>query len=169
MTNHDKYIVVGKIGSSFGVSGWVKVHTYTEFDANILEYSPWYINDPKQPEKTIAVEDGRTHGNGIIVKFAGIDTPEAARLLTGKLISIKRSQLPNLQPEEYYWSDLEGLTVINQEGVTLGKISYLIETGSNDVMVVKGQTDIAIPYLPGSVVIKIDLEKREMHVNWEPL
>lgn len=169
MTNQDKYIVVGKIGSSFGVNGWVKVHTYTEFDANILEYSPWYLNTPEQPEEPIIIEDGRTHGNGIIVKFSGIDTPEAVRLLTGKLIHIKRSQLPNLDAEEYYWSDLEGLTVINQDGTTLGKVSYLIETGANDVLVVKGQTEIAIPYLPGSVILRVDLEKREIHVNWEPL
>lgn len=169
MTNPDKYIVVGKIGASFGVSGWVKIHTYTEFDANILQYSPWFLNEPDQPEKTIDIEDGRTHGNGIIVKFKDFNSPEAVRLLTGKLVRIKRSQLPDLKPEEYYWSDLEGLTVINQDGETLGKIIYLIETGANDVIIVKGDSELAIPYLPGVVVLKVDLKKHEMHVNWEPL
>lgn len=170
MTKPDsEYIIVGRIGSSYGVRGWVKIQTFTEFKANVLDYNPWYINEPDQPEKPLFVEEGKTHGNGIIAKIKGFESPEAIRVYAGKTIYIKRSQLPELKTHEYYWSDLEGLTVINHDGAILGKIIYLIETGANDVIVVKGTHDIAIPYLPGSVVLGIDMEKREMYVNWDPL
>jgi 16S rRNA processing protein RimM len=170
MTEADsKYIVIGKIGATYGITGWLKIQAYTQFTTNILDYSPWYLSGPDQKMREVVIEEGKPHGNGIVAKFPGYDNPETARVLTGQTISIKRSQLPALKPEEYYWSDLEGLTVINQRGETLGKVAYLIETGSNDVLVVKGEKDMAIPYLRGSVVLNIDLAKQEIIVDWEPL
>lgn len=163
------FIIIGKLGAAYGVQGWLKVRAYTEFGANILEYLPWYINtSPLNDTFTpIKLESGRIHGNGIVAKLEGIDTPEKARLLTGKLIAITRSQLPVLKENEYYWSDLVGLTVINQKGEILGKVIYLIETGSNDVLVVKGEKEHAIPWIMNKVITGIDLQKQEIHVNWE--
>lgn len=162
-----RYITVGKIGSTYGVHGWLKIQAYTEFGASILDYQPWYLGQDDNWE-SIQVQDGKTHNNGIIAKLEGINSPEHARLFTGKLIAITRSQLPDLKPDEYYWSDLEGLTVINQHGETLGTVSYLIATGANDVLVVKGEKiEQAIPYLPGKFVTKVDLAKGEIHVDWE--
>jgi len=158
---------VGKIGTTYGVRGWLKIHSYTEFGASILDYTPWYLSNEQDEWDAVEVEDGRMHGNGLIAKLAHVDTPEAARLLTGKKIAASRSQLPQLKKNEYYWSDLEGLTVIDQHGTVLGKVIHLMETGSNDVLIVKGDKEHAIPYLPGSVVLNIDLEKQEIHVNWE--
>jgi 16S rRNA processing protein RimM len=163
------YIIIGKIGAPFGIKGWLKIQTFTEYGADILEYSPWYLSSTDDKYQEITIEDAKEHGGGLIVKFTGVETPEEARLYTGKTINITRSQLPELAKNEYYWSDLVGLTVINQRGETLGKIIYLIETGSNDVLVVKGEKEIAIPYLPGSVVLNIDLAKQEMQVNWEEI
>src|SRR5438045_56241 len=100
------YVIVGKFGSTYGVHGWIKIHTYTEFGANILEYQPWYINRKNDPGKNnlwtpIAIESGRLHNNGIIVKLNGINTPEEVRLFTGLTIAITRSQLPQLSENEY--------------------------------------------------------------------
>jgi 16S rRNA processing protein RimM len=162
-----EYIVVGKIGTTYGIHGWLKVFSFTDVISGILDYDPWYIEDGEGWSQ-IQREDGREHGKGIVAKLKGYHNPEQARILTGKKIAIKRSQLPALSKNEYYWTDLPGLTVINQHGETLGKIAYLMETGSNDVLVVKGEgKEQAIPYLPGKVIISIDLAKQEMHVNWE--
>ena len=161
------YITVGKVGSTYGVYGWLKIHTYTEYGMNILQYSPLYLSNNRDGWDEIVVEDSRAYGNGIIIKFAGYDSPEKARLLTGKMLAITRSQLPELKKDEYYWSDLQGLTVINKNGETLGKVIYLIETGSNDVLVVKGTKEYAIPYLFGSVVTSVDLANQVIHVDWD--
>jgi len=163
-----KFVVIGRIGSTYGVQGWLKIQSFTEWADNILEYTPWYIEENDE-WKALTITDGRIHGKGIIVKLAGWDTPEKSRLLSGKKIAIARSQLPALEKDEYYWSDLEGLTVINQDGEILGKVSYLISTGSNDVLVIKGETEFAIPYLPEDVIKRVDLEKQEIHVHWELL
>lgn len=169
MSEEDKYILVGKIGAVYGVHGWLKVQTYTEYGDNLLDYAPWYLCGPHGVMHETTIVEGKRHGKILLAKFAGYDAPETARALTSKTIHIKRSQLPPLKADEYYWSDLVGLTVINQKGETLGQIAYLIETGSNDVIVVKNPAEIAIPYLPGTVVLNIDLAKKEMLVDWEPL
>ncbi|MDR3477472.1 MAG: ribosome maturation factor RimM [Gammaproteobacteria bacterium] len=161
-----EYVVIGKIGAAYGIKGWLKIVSFTESITNILDYAPWYLQEG-QTWKPVKVDGGREHGKGIVVHIAGFDTPESARLLTGKVIGIQRSQLPALKKQEYYWSDLEGLTVINQRGETLGKVIYLMATGSNDVLVIKGEKEHAIPYLPGDTITSIDLEKGEMHVDWD--
>ena len=166
---HANFIKVGKVGSTYGVHGWIKILSYTEYGEGILDYHPWYISSDGENWRTIDVEDGRLHGKRVIVKFKGINNPEEAALLTGQLIGITRAQLPELKKDEFYWSDLEGLTVINKQGETLGTVIYLMETGSNDVLVVKGQKEHAIPYLPGKVILKVDLEKKEILVDWEAL
>lgn len=161
------YIKIGKVGSTYGVHGWLKIQSYTEFGASILDYKPWYLTNHREQKEIIDIEASKTHGNGLIVKFKGVNSPEEARKLTGKIIEIDRSLLPILPKNEFYWSDLEGLTVINKNGVVLGKVIYLMATGSNDVLVIKGDKEYAIPYLIDRVIINIDLENREIHVDWE--
>lgn len=171
MNKEAGFIIIGKIGATYGVRGWLKIHSYTEYGASILDYTPWYLSGENDHYRKIEIEQGQMHGNGIIAKLAGINTPEEARLLTGQTISILRSQLPELKKDEYYWSDLIGLTVINKNGETYGKVIYLMATGSNDVLVIKGNDnkEHAIPYLFGNIITKIDLAKQEIHVDWELL
>ncbi|MCC2666729.1 MAG: rimM [Gammaproteobacteria bacterium] len=167
-TRHIKYIVVGKLGSAYGVQGWIKLHTYTEPPANILNYSAWYIEEANQWSLIERTESREQHKR-IIVKFSGIHNPEQARLLTGKKIAVLNTELPPLKQGEYYWSDLEGLTVINHEGAILGKVIYLLETGSNDVLVIKNDSNSkehAIPYL-SNIVKNIDLDRQIINVHWE--
>jgi 16S rRNA processing protein RimM len=168
MTNENEYVIVGKIGATFGIKGWLKIISYTENSEDILDYDAWYLEDGKS-WKRIQHTDGQLHGKGVIVHLEGYNTPEISRLLTGKNIAVLRSQLPKLTKNEYYWRDLEGLTVINEEGLELGKIIYLMATGANDVLVVKGTREHAIPFRLNDTVVSIDLDKKVMHVKWEPL
>jgi 16S rRNA processing protein RimM len=160
-------IIVGKIGASYGIKGWLHIHSFTEYGASILEYSPWYLTDDNGKRLHEAViEDGKIHGHGLVAKFKDYNNPETARKLTGLTISIKRSQLLDLPENEFYWSDLEGLSVYNANNELLGTVIYLISTGSNDVLVINHDGhEHAIPYLVDSVVKKVDLEKREIHVD----
>lgn len=153
-------VVIGTINGLYGVKGWVKVYSYTDPRENILNYTPWLING--QP---IDLEDGKPQGKGIIAKLKGIDDRDQAIMLLQSDICV--SQLPVLSKDEYYWSDLIGLRVINEEGIDFGCISQLFETGANDVIVVKNQKlERLIPFVWEEIVEHIDLEKREMHVRW---
>lgn len=161
------YIEVGKIGTPFGVHGWLKIQSFTEFGASIFDFEPWYLSKDQKNWVIYQVEASKAHGKGFIVKIKGIDSPEAARSFTGYLIATTRDQLPTLGKNEYYWTDLIGLTVIDQHNHVLGKVKYLMETGSNDVLVIGGEQDFAIPYLLDDVILSIDLDKKEIHVCWE--
>lgn len=169
MPNTSAQIIIGKVGSTFGIHGWLKIRAYTEFGDTILKYQPWYLSLGNNAPTEYKVEEGKINSKGLIVKLSGINSPEEGRLLTGSTISIDRSLLPPLAKNEYYWSDLIGLTVLNKVGERLGTVIYLMATGSNDVLVVKGTKEFAVPYIFDKVILKIDLEKQEIHVDWEPL
>ena len=82
-------------------------------------------------------------------------------------VYISHEQLPTLAQNEYYWADLIGLDVENLEGFQLGKVDSLIETGANDVLVVKGERELAVPFLQGQTVKSIDLAAGKMIVDWD--
>lgn len=160
-------IIIGRIGSAYGIHGWVKIISHTEPRENIFNYHPWQIKHQGKWH-TLEVLEGKRHGNGIIAHIKGYNNPEAVRQIANADIGIARDLLPALPKGEYYWADLIGLNVVNTENSTLGTIAYLFETGSNDVIVVqdKHKQEILIPYLP-QVVLDIDLEQRIMCVDWE--
>lgn len=166
-----EYVVVGKIGAPYGVRGWVKVFSFTEEMDALLDYDPWYFKDAKAggEELPIApVTEAKTHGKGIVAKFKGCDDRDAAARLNGREIAIRRDQLPPTEAGEYYWSDLQGLEVLTTEGVSLGKVDHLLETGANDVLVVKGDRERLIPYVTGPIVKKVDLAAGTLQVDWDP-
>lgn len=175
--DHDRaYLILAKVGATFGIKGWVKLHSFSQLLPEYFDIHPWFIaDDPKNQRKAepdwqpIQIEESKVHSDKLLIKFKGIDTPEAAKLFTGKVLALTRDQLPPLEQDDYYWSDLVGLTVIDKEQNPLGKVIYLLETGSNDVLVVKGKTEFAIPYLPNEVIIKVDLKDKTIMVNWEPI
>jgi 16S rRNA processing protein RimM len=86
--------------------------------------------------------------------------------LNKNIVGIERSDLPELAPNTFYWSDLIGLDVINKKNIYYGVVDNMMETGSNDVIIVKGKKEILIPYLP-DVVIKVDLEAKKILVDWD--
>ncbi|WP_404413791.1 ribosome maturation factor RimM [Vreelandella aquamarina] len=169
----DTYVVLGKLTSPHGVKGWLKVYAYTSPIDSIFDYSEWWV---RQGEKLqpLTVIQGRRQGKGLVVQLEGIDNRDAAEALAQADIVMPKSELPELADEEYYWHELEGLHVYTRSGECLGQVSYLFETGANDVMVVRGSQDAIdkrerlLPYLPGDVIIKVDLEAQRMEVDWDP-
>ena len=163
----DNFVVVGSVGKPYGVRGWLKINSYTFPIENILDYQPWQIKFQGQ-HKVVEFDDSRIQGKDIIVHFSDCHTPEAAKLYTGLEIVINRTQLPDLAEGEYYWSDLQNLTVITISGVTLGKVDYIFSAGSNDVLVVKGDRERLVPYIMNEVIKQVDMKKGIIKVNWDP-
>jgi 16S rRNA processing protein RimM len=159
-------ITVGKITGWYGIQGWVKVYSYTKPITNILTYSPWQLCQQGQWQ-TVMVAEGRAQGKGLVARLESCQDRDQAARFIGAEIAINREQLPPTSAGEYYWSDLIGLTVVNTEGITLGQIDHLLETGANDVLVVKGTQERLIPFLLERVILEIDLSKRLMRVDWE--
>jgi 16S rRNA processing protein RimM len=161
-------VVLGRVAGLFGVKGWVKVYSETDPPANILDYSPWYLNLAGHWQ-AFELQQGQIHGKGIIARLAKCTNRDEASPLVGANIAVDRDQLPDLANDEYYWSDLIGLDVQTPAGETLGKVDHLLETGANDVLVVKGNDgqETLIPYIKGQVIKEIDLEAGCIRVEWD--
>jgi len=159
-------VILGRVVGLFGVRGWVKVHSYTEPREALLEYRGWLLgrDGDWQP---VEVAEGRQHGKGIVVRLQGIEDRDAAAELLGSEIGVDRDALPEAEDGRYYWADLEGLTVVHRDGTELGKVAYLMATGANDVLVVDGPDERLIPFVPGTVILDVDLAAGVIRVDWE--
>lgn len=164
----DDFVILGRISGVHGVRGWVKVYAETRIREDILRYQPWYLRGPSGWQARRPIE-GRVQSSGVVVvRLDGIESIDQARTLIDAEIAVKRAQLPKLKRGEYYWSDLEGMKVVNVEGAELGTVNHLFETGANDVLVVRdGERERLIPFTKNAVK-KVDLAAREIRVDWDP-
>jgi 16S rRNA processing protein RimM len=161
----ERRISVGRVAGLFGVNGWVKVYSHTRPRETILNYRPWHIT-VAGATRTFDILEGRQQGKGLVARIAGCDDRDTAAGLVGGEIAIDATQLPATGEREYYWADLEGLRVVNDAGVELGRVSHLFETGANDVMVVRGERERLIPF--GSAIVKeVDLDSGVIRVDWD--
>lgn len=159
-------VIVGKVGAPYGVKGWVKIYSATEPAENILTYQDWQllINGHWQ---AIDVAQSQLQGDRIVVRFADVlDRDQAARF-TNANIAVSRQQFAVLPKWQFYWSDLLGLTVVNTAGLLFGQIDNLLETGANDVLVVKGDRVRLIPWVPKQVILDVDLTNKKVLVDWD--
>ena len=160
-------LVVGKISGVYGVKGWVKLFSYTDPREGIVDYDQCYLRQ-KGTWHAVTLTAGRKHGKGVIAKLDHCDDRDEAMKLIGTEIAIRREQLAELPPGEYYWNDLIGLKVINQDDTDLGQVIALMETGANDVLVVEGDRERLIPFTQGHAVTEVDLDQGVIRVDWDP-
>jgi len=158
---------MGRIAAPYGVMGWVRVSAFTAEPENLLTYTPWYLKmaGQWQPVEVLA---GKEHGKGLVVQLAGCQDRDAAAALSGTDIGVYRSQLPAPEKDEYYWSDLVGLQVFTLEGGLLGIVDHLLETGANDVLVIRGEREHLVPFVSGQVINSVDLDAGAIVVDWDP-
>jgi len=168
--SQQSWVALGYVSGVYGVRGWVRIFSYTRPRAKILDYQPWYLGHDAAadaPNDSVAVTaTGREHGKGVVAKLTGVDDRDAAALLVGRGIFITRDCLPATESGRYYWADLIGLAVRTPEGELLGTVTALLETGAHDVLVLDGEPNRLIPFATESVVKKVDLDRREIVVDW---
>ena len=164
----EKWVLVGKVVGLSGVHGEVKLESYTEPRTQIFSYQPWLLKSASG-ESEISGCRGRAQGKGIVATLPEIgDRDQAARLI-GSEIWVRRSALPKSKRGEYYWADLEGLEVVTVEGALLGRVSHLIATGANDVLVVTdGKRERLIPFVLDDYVKHVDFDTARITVDWDP-
>ena len=114
------------------------------------------------------LEKGRPHGKGLVAKFEGVEDRNTAETIRNVDLFVPSSAFAELEPGEYYWHELVGLRVIDAEGMVLGRVDHLLETGAHDVIVVRrvGSGQQLIPYVAGEIVQGVDLEAQTITVAW---
>ncbi len=192
-----KKVIVGRITGVYGVKGWLKIFSYTDPMESIIDYSPWFIragSDDKRrnpvakngkPWTRVKIKAGKRHAKTVVAKFEHCNDRDEAQAFVGSEIAIEQSQLEALrQEDEYYWRDLIGLRVINQQAIELGTVKSLMETGANDVLVVVSEIDTDIeedgkqgnkskikerlvPWVTHNTIIAVDLERGVIEVDWD--
>lgn len=172
-SDQDDYVVLGKLTSPYGVKGWLKVYSYTSPMEGILDYAEWIIR-LRGETTTRRLIQGRRQGRGLVASLDGVNSKEQAELLAGAEVLLPKQELPELDTGEYYWHQLEGLRVVTLQGIDLGRVDYLFETGANDVLVVKGDErsvddrERLLPFLPDEVIRETDLAAGTLTVDWDP-
>jgi 16S rRNA processing protein RimM len=170
-------LIIGSIGAPYGVKGWVKINSFTQNKDSIFDYAPWNIQMQQgadQNTKIIKVEQWRSHAKSLLAKLEGIEDRDAAELVKNAQICIQSSQLPELS-NDYYWKDLIGMQVVTDKGYEMGVVKDMLETGANDVMLVKakindafGQKERLLPFLHDSVVLDVNKDGNIITVDWDP-
>lgn len=172
-----EYLVVAKIPTVYGVKGWVKIHSFTDPVDNFFAYSEYYRQVSGRWEK-LTLDQCRAHGKGIVAHIQGVDDRDVARQYCGSEIAVKLAELAELADDEYYWHQLVGMKVCcndpQGESLLLGEVVEMMETGANDVIVVRscvGSVDSKerlIPYVPGQYVKSVSVAEALIIVDWDP-
>ena len=172
---HDKAaagdpVILGRISGPYGVKGWVRVFSYTEPREALLGYRRWLLRTAGGwMEQTVA--EGRKQGKSLVARLQGTEDRDAAAKWIGSDIAVERGSLPPAGHGEFYWADLEGLQVRRRDGRILGRVAHMLATGSNDVMVVRGEgeskQEILIPFVPEMYILRVDIAEGVIDVDWE--
>ena len=158
-------VIVGRFGPPFGVSGWVNVISYTDPLTNLAQYHPWFVERAGQWAQ-LTILELKPHRRGFVAQLEGVGDRDVAQTFSGRSIGIPDSVLPAAGEDEFYWKDLIGLAVEDQAGTRIGDVAGLIETGANDVIVVRAANgEILIPFVR-HVVTEVDLPARRIVVDW---
>ena len=171
-TTSSKKVIMARIGKIHGLKGWVRLNSFTSPAENLLDYHDFYLRQNGQ-EKPLRLEEYRQQADKLLGKFEGFDDPETARQLTGQDLYLPSEELPALGQDEYYWHELQGLTVVNLQQQRYGKVARLMETGANDVLIVKPDAESVddrerlIPYLKDSVIKSVDKNAGIITVDWD--
>lgn len=167
-------VVLGRVAAPYGVQGWVRVLPFVDDALAWCEMPRWWLAaDKAQPEwVAFDVRACRGQGGAVVACLAGVEDRTAAAALKGRLVAAPRETLPPTAADEYYWADLIGLAVVNEEGDELGWVSNLISTGAHEVLVVReapqqeGGRERLLPFVE-TVVREVDLAKRLIRVSWQ--
>lgn len=159
-------VIMGRVAAAHGIRGWIKIQPYTEYLDSLTDYASWWIGPEQGPWREVAVQQCEVHNKTLAALLPDCPDRNAAEKLKGLLIAVPRSSLPQQPDDEYYWSDLIGLAVVNEAGVTLGTVANLLETGANQVLSVQGDSgEILIPFV-ASAIRQVDVKNKTIRVDW---
>jgi 16S rRNA processing protein RimM len=158
-----EYLAVGFLRRPHGVRGEMLMDVHTDFPERLRTGLTVYVGSGYQP---MVIASRRMHASGMLVRMRGIKTPEEAGRFRNQWVYVPAGNRPPLPEGEYYHHQLIGLTVCTDQDKELGTLTGIIETGANDVYVVKDATgrEVLLPAIP-AVVLEVDLHSHRMRVH----
>ncbi len=163
---NQQFLVVGEILKPFGYRGEVKVQVITDYPQHLVKQKTVYIGSPP---RAFPVESARFHANYVLLKFTGYDSDTSVAKLRGEIVHIPVEQAAQLKKSQYYHHEIIGMNVVTGAGETLGTVAEILETGANDVYLVRTPQgkEILLPAIK-SVIKNIHRETKTMTVELIP-
>lgn len=153
----DDFVLIGEIVKPHGIRGEVKVYSYSEQPENFKYYQKIVLQEPAGSRtETYKVVKSRAQGKLAILQLEGVASREAAEILQGSTLWLKKTDFPQLDSDEFYWHQFIGLQVFTETGRELGAVSSLFSTKAHDVMVVSGTGHEYLIPLTGGIIRNID-------------
>jgi len=156
---------MGRISAPYGLKGWIKVQPFTHAVDGLLDYQEWWIGDKGEWQQH-RMSESAVHGSLVVAHLEGFDDRNAAASLRGRDVAVLRESMPEIQGPEFYWNDLLGLEVVREDDDRLGRVTKILETGANSVLVVTGDKEVLIPFIEG-VIVQVDLKGKKLTVDWD--
>ena len=156
---------MGRVLAPFGVTGWIRIQSFAAAAENLLAYPTWWLGRESEWRK-YRVAGSRVQGHAVVAKLEGCDDRDEAVRLRGQEVAVLRDELPKPGTNEYYWTDLIGLHVVNTAGMDFGRLARIVQTGANDVLVVEGARERLIPFL-ADVIREVDPAAGVIRVDWD--
>ena len=163
-------VVMGQVIAPFGIKGWFKVRPFTAEPATLLQYPRWWLRSAAGTWRSVLLTTGQAQGANLLVAVEGVADRAAATALNGAEIAIGRDELPEAGAHEIYWAELEGLSVVNRQGLELGRVVAVAGFGGHPVLRVadaNGGAERLIPFVD-AYVDNVDLVERRIGVDWQP-
>jgi 16S rRNA processing protein RimM len=161
----EDFLPMGKVVGTHGIQGTLKVYSDSGSWSLFESGSSIFIQNHDGDVNSWQIKWARPHKRFMLLSLEGVSTLEQAQSFKGARFLVDKAALPQLEEGAYYWFDLIGLRVFSMDGSLLGKIESIIETGSNDVYVVRdGNRETLVPALT-KVVKAVDLESKTMQVD----
>jgi 16S rRNA processing protein RimM len=166
----DDLTQVGYVSGAFGVTGSIRVTPFsTDADA-LLSVKTWWLDKPSL--QSVTVRTAKMHGGDVVAQLVGMLGRDAAEALKGAAVSVPRSAFPQLPDNEYYWSDLIGLDVVNLQGEALGSVTDMMHNGAQSILRItpvphgdEKAPERLIPFVD-QFVKTVDTAKRTITVDW---
>ena len=160
----DEFILVASVGKPVGLKGWAKVNSFTRPPENLFNFKNFFL-EVDGVKENINIDEFSKSGKNYILKVESLNSIEEIERLKNKEIFIKSKDLPKLKDNEFYWKDLIGMEVRQIDGTVIGVVVEIIETGSDDVLVVeKNNKKELIPFNFGEIIKEVS--DNSIIVDW---
>ena len=159
--------VMAQVGSPFGINGLNKLHVFTEEVDSLIDYNNFLIRKDSCSEwNKVSLSSMKVQGKGLLVKINNSSTPEEAGSFACYEIGVLKSDLCDLEEGCFYYHQIEGLLVIDQNNNNIGRVKKMWSNGGHDVFEVLGPKNQILPFID-SVIVAVDLAKKTLKVNWD--
>lgn len=167
----DDLAQVGYVAGAYGLKGGIRITPFAPEADALLTVKTWWLDKPVL--RPVTVRTAKMHSGDVVATLDGLSDRESAEALKGASVQVSRSAFPALPDDEYYWSDLIGLDVVNLQGEALGKVADMMSNGAQSILRIEPVPDPGVDKAPERLVpfvdqfVKtVDLAARKITVDW---